>query len=341
MKFDQGFVSPYFATNQKTSKVEFDDAYVLLMEKKVSNLKALLPILEKARSESKPLLIIAEDYESEVLAALIINKMQGILRVCCVKSPSFGDNRKNIMVDLEVYTGGRYVNEEIGMSLENEQPESVLGRAKKVIVSKDDFVLMEGAGSKEAIKARVDVIEEQSKGSTSDYDREKMSERVSKLKGHVGSIRVGGGSEVEIGEAKDRINDALCATRAAIAEGIVAGGGSALIYASRGLAGLKTATEDQKNGVEIIERAVRVPLMTIVSNAGFHDQSVLKTVLDSKDERHGFDAAKGEFKDMIQGGIIDPVKVVRTALQDSVSVASMMMTTECIIHEEDKKEDKK
>jgi len=341
MKFDRGYISPYFVNDPKTQKVELEDAYILLVEKKVSTLSSILPILEAVLRENKPLLIIAEDVESEALASLVLNKLRGGLKVCAVKAPGFGDNRKANLQDIAELTAGTVISEEVGLKLETATLEH-LGRARKITVSKDDSLVMHGAGSSEAIRERCDMIRELAEKSTSEYEKEKLQERLAKLSGGVAVIKVGGGSEVEMGEKKDRIVDALNATRAAVDEGIVPGGGLALLNASKTLDALAAAApnQDVRVGVEIIQRAIRRPLQTIAYNAGVPGDVIVGKLLESSDPRIGYDAATGKYVDMIKAGIIDPTKVVRIALQDAASVAGLLITTECLVVEKkDKKDD--
>lgn len=332
MKFDRGYISPYFVNDPKTQMVEFEDAYILLVEKKISTLNALLPILEAVVRDNRPILIIAEDVESEALAALVLNKLRAGLKICAVKAPGFGDNRKANLQDIAELTGGTVISEEIGLKLETATMDH-LGRAKKVSVSKDDTLIMHGHGAKEAIQERCDMIRELMDRTSSEYEKEKLQERLAKLSGGIAVIKVGGASEVEMGEKKDRITDALCATRAAVLEGIVPGGGTALLNASKQLDSLAQSAPNQdiKVGVEIIQRAIRRPVQTIALNAGVPGDVIVGKVLESSDPRYGYDAATGQYRDMIKAGIIDPTKVVRTALQDASSVAALMVTTEAAV----------
>ena len=332
LKWDRGYISPYFITDAKTSKVEFENALVLLVDKKVSSVQSILHYLEHAMQNGRPLLIVAEDVESEALATLVVNRLRGGLKVAAVKSPGFGDNRRNTMQDIAVATGGQFISEEVGVNLESADL-SVLGQAKKVIITKDDIIILGGAGGKTEVTERVDTIRDQIDATSSEYDREKLQERLGRLTGGVAIIKVGGSSEVEVGELKDRIQDALCATRAAVDEGIVPGGGSALLYASKKLNELKGDNFDQDVGIKIIRQACRIPCKTICQNAGFEGSIVVDKLLEEGKNTRGFDAAKGVYVDMIQAGIIDPTKVVRTALVDASGVASLMLTTDAMIVE--------
>jgi chaperonin GroEL len=334
MKFDRGYISPYFVNDPKTQKVELDDAYILLVERKVSTLQSVLAILEAVVRENKPLLIIAEDVESEALASLVLNKLRGGLKVCAVKAPGFGDNRKANLQDIAELTGGTVISEEIGLKLETATLEH-LGRAKKVTVGKEDTLVMHGAGTKEAITERCEMLREMMEKTTSEYEKEKLQERLAKLSGGVAVLRVGGASEVEMGEKKDRITDALCATRAAVEEGIVPGGGIALLNASKSLDELAkgASNQDVRVGIEIIQRAIRRPLQAIAYNAGVAGDVIVGKLLEQSDPRLGYDAATAKYVDMIKAGIIDPTKVVRSALQDASSVAALMTTTEAAVAE--------
>ncbi|GLC33441.1 Mitochondrial chaperonin 60 [Pleodorina starrii] len=340
MKFDRGYISPYFVTDQKTMKVELENPLVLICEKRISGLASLLPVLEKVVQVQRPLLIIAEDVESEALATLIVNKLRAGLKVCAVKAPGFGDNRKANLQDIAVLTGGEVISEELGHKVENVDVRS-LGQAKRITVTKDDTIILHGAGSKTDIASRCEMIRSAMETSTSDYDREKLQERLAKLSGGVAVLKIGGASEVEVGEKKDRVVDALNATKAAVEEGIVPGGGAALLHASKTLDDVKTKLDnfDQKIGVQIIQNALRVPMKTIASNAGVEGAVVVGKVLEIEDPATGYNAATGEYQDMVKGGIIDPLKVVRTALVDAASVSSLITTSECVIVEvpEDKK----
>merc|ERR550537_235742 len=334
MKFDRGYISPYFVTSPKTQKCELENPFILIFEKKISGLTPLLPILESVLKTQRPLLIVAEDVESEALATLIVNKLRGGVKICAVKAPGFGDNRKANLQDIAILTGGVVVSEDLGYKLEAVDV-SMLGTAKKITVSKDDTIILDGAGGKEAIEERCEQLREAVAETSSDYDREKMSERQAKLSGGVAVLKIGGASEVEVGEKKDRVVDALNATKAAVDEGIVAGGGTALLAATKKLDALENgmANFDQKVGVQIIRAALKVPVRTIAGNAGVEGSVVVEKVLASNEQNWGYDAATGEYGCMIKAGVIDPLKVVRTALVDAASVSSLMMTSECMITE--------
>lgn len=336
LRFDRGYISPYFVTDQKNAKVEMENPLILLADKKISTIQSILKHLEHASQTQRPILIIAEDVESEALATLVINKLRGGLRVCAVKSPGFGDNRKATMQDIAVSTGATFVSEEVGMAIENTDVD-VLGSAKKVIITKDDTIILDGHGKKEEINERIETIKREIEKTTSDYAREKAQERYGKLTGGVAVIKVGGSSEVEVSELKDRIDDALCATRAAIDEGIVPGGGVALLNALKSLNDLKGENFDQDIGIKIVKEACKMPCKIICSNAGFEGSVIVDKLMEQKDSNHGFDASVGEFTDMIKRGIIDPTKVVRTAIIDSAGIASLMITTEAMVVE--KKDD--
>ncbi|KAJ0111755.1 hypothetical protein Patl1_01647 [Pistacia atlantica] len=332
MKLDRGYISPYFITNQKNQKCELENPLILIHEKKISNLNAIVKVLELALRSQRPLLIVAEDVESEALATLIINKLRAGIKVCAIKAPGFGENRKASMHDLAVLTGGQVITEELGLNLEKVVPE-MFGSCKKVTVSKDDTVVLDGSGDKKAIEERCEELRSTIELSTSDYDKEKLQERLAKLSGGVAVLKVGGASETEVGEKKDRVTDALNATKAAVEEGIVPGGGVALLYASKELDKLQTANFDQKIGVQIIQNALKMPVYTIASNAGVEGSVVVGKLLEQENPDLGYDAAKGEYVDMIKSGIIDPLKVIRTALVDAASVSSLMTTTEAIVVE--------
>ena len=339
MKFDRGFISPYFMTDTKTMKVEMEDPAILLYDSKISTIQSILPILEPIAKEGRNLLIIAEDVDGEALSTLILNKLRGGLKVCAVKAPGFGDNRKNTLADLATLTGATLVSQETGQKLESTTMD-MLGSAKKITVTKDDTVILNGQGAPEAIAQRCDNIRTLIGETQSTYEKEKLEERLAKLSGGVAVIKVGGASEVEVGEKKDRIEDALNATRAAVAEGIVVGGGAALLYASKCLEPLKekAVNFDQKIGIDIIERAIRVPCATIARNAGVEGAVVVNTLLNSKDLNIGYNAATGEYTDMYKAGVVDPTKVIRTALVNAAGVSSLMTTTECMIADKPAKE---
>ena len=332
MQFDRGYLSPYFVTNAEKLKVELEDPYILIHEKKLSNLQALIPLLEQVVQSGRPLLIIAEDVEGEALATLVVNKLRGGLKVAAVKAPGFGDRRKAMLEDIAVLTAGSVVSEELGTKLENVAL-GMLGRAKKVIIDKDNATVVDGAGAREEIDARVAQIRAQIETTTSDYDREKLQERVAKLAGGVAVIRVGGATEVEVKEKKDRVDDELHATRAAVEEGILPGGGIALLRALKALDGLKAANDDQQSGIDIIRRALRAPVRQICDNAGEDGAFIVGKLLESDDYNWGFNAASGQYEDLVKSGVIDPAKVVRTALQDAASVASLLITTEALVAE--------
>ncbi|XP_017969755.1 PREDICTED: chaperonin CPN60-2, mitochondrial [Theobroma cacao] len=332
MKLDRGYISPYFITNQKNQKCELENPLILIHEKKISNLPALVKFLELSLSKQRPLLIVAEDLESEALATLILNKLRVGIKVCAIKAPGFGENRKAGLQDLAALTGGEVVTEELGLNIEKVGAE-VLGSCKKVTVSKDDTIILDGAGDKAAIEERCDQIRSAMESSTSDYDKDKLQERLAKLSGGVAVLKIGGASEAEVGEKKDRVTDALNATKAAVEEGIVPGGGVALLYASKELENLHTANFDQKIGVQIIQNALMMPVHTIASNAGVEGAVIVGKLLEQDNPDLGYDAAKGEYVDMVKAGIIDPLKVIRTALVDAASVSSLMTTTEAIVTE--------
>jgi chaperonin GroEL len=337
MQFDRGYSSPYFVTNAEKMTVELDAPYILLFEKKLSGLQPLLPVLESVVQSGRPLLIIAEDVEGEALATLVVNKLRGGLKVAAVKAPGFGDRRKAMLEDIAILTGGQVISEDLGIKLESVTLD-MLGTAKRVTITKEDTTIVDGAGSKGDIEARCKQIRAQVEETSSDYDREKLQERLAKLAGGVAVIKVGGASEVEVKERKDRVDDALHATRAAVEEGIVAGGGVALLYSVKALEALKPSNNDQKVGIEIIRRALQAPVRQIAENAGFDGAVVAGKLLESSDASFGFDAQSGTYTDMIKAGIIDPTKVVRTALQDAGSVAGLLITTEAMIAEKPKKD---
>ena len=336
MQFDRGYVSPYFITNAEKMVADLDQPYILIHEKKLSGLQPILPLLESVVQSGRPLLIIAEDVEGEALATLVVNKLRGGLKIAAVKAPGFGDRRKAMLEDIAILTGGQVISEDLGIKLESVTL-NMLGRAKKVLIEKENTTIVEGAGEKDDIKGRCNQIRAQVEETTSDYDREKLQERLAKLAGGVAVIRVGGSTEVEVKERKDRVDDALHATRAAVEEGIVPGGGTALARASLVLHELKYLNEDQKVGIEIVRRALQTPLRQIVENAGEDGAVIAAKVLENSSYSYGFDAQLGEYKDLVQAGIIDPTKVVRTALQDAASVAGLLVTTEAMIAEKPEK----
>ena len=337
MQFDRGYLSPYFVTNPEKMNCEYDNPYILLYDKKISNLQPMISILEAIVQSGRALVIIAEDIEGEALATLVVNRIRGGLKVCAVKAPGFGDRRKAMLQDMAVLTGGQVISDELGMKIENVTLD-MLGTAKRVEITKDDTTIIDGAGDKEAIAGRTAQIRQEISQTTSDYDREKLQERLGKLSGGVAVIKVGGASEVEVKEKKDRIDDALHATRAAVKEGIVAGGGTALLYATKALANLKTDNQDQNVGIDIIRRALQAPLRQIAENAGVDGAVVAGKLLESKDYNYGYNAAAGEYTDMIKSGIVDPTMVVRTALQDAASVGGLLITTEAMVTEIPEKE---
>jgi len=337
MEFDRGYLSPYFITNAEKMLTELEDAYVLLHEKKLSNLQAMLPLLEAVVQAGKPLLIVAEDVEGEALATLVVNKLRGGLKVAAVKAPGFGDRRKAMLEDIAVLTGGQVISEDLGIKLESVTL-AMLGKAKKLSLSKDNTTIVSGAGKKKEIEARINQIKAQIEETTSDYDREKLQERLAKLAGGVAVIRVGGATEVEVKEKKDRVDDALNATRAAVEEGIVPGGGVALLRAKKAVSKLKSDNPDVQAGIKIVLRALETPIRQISENAGVEGSIVVSKVMESKSETYGFDAQEEEYKDLVAAGIIDPTKVVRTALQDAASVAGLLVTTEAMVAEIPKKE---
>jgi len=332
MQFDRGYLSPYFVTNPEKMVVELENPYILIHEKKLSSLQTLLPILEAVVQSGRPLLIIAEDIEGEALATLVVNKLRGGLKIAAVKAPGFGDRRKAILGDIATLTAGELISEDLGIKLETVTL-GMLGQAKKVTIDKDNTVIVDGAGSADDIKARVEQIKAQIENTTSDYDREKLQERLAKLAGGVAVIKVGGSTEVEVKERKDRVDDALHATRAAVEEGIVPGGGTALLYATKALEGLKGANEDQTRGIDIVRKAITSPLKQIAENAGFDGVLVAGKLLDQSDETLGFNAQTDVYENLLAAGVIDPTKVVRTALQNASSVAGLLITTEAGIVE--------
>jgi len=336
MQFDRGYLSPYFITNADKMTCELDNPFILLHEKKLSGLQALLPVLESVVQSSRPLLIIAEDVEGEALATLVVNKLRGGLKVAAVKAPGFGDRRKAMLEDIAILTGGQVISEDLGIKLENVTID-MLGTAKRVQITKENTTIVDGAGDKADIEGRTAQIRAQIEETTSDYDREKLQERLAKLAGGVAVLRVGGATEVEVKERKDRVDDAMHATRAAVEEGIVAGGGTALLYATKALDALKPANDEQRVGIEIVRRALQAPVRQIAYNAGTDGSIVVGKLLDQADTNFGYDAQKGEFTDLVKAGIIDPVKVVRTALQDAASVAGLLITTEAMVAEKPEK----
>ncbi|BBB98478.1 chaperonin GroEL [Bradyrhizobium japonicum] len=336
MQFDRGYVSPYFVTNAEKMRVELEDPYILIHEKKLSGLQTMLPLLEAVVQSGKPLLIVAEDVEGEALATLVVNRLRGGLKVAAVKAPGFGDRRKAMLEDIAILSGGTAISEDLGIKLENVTL-NMLGRAKKVVIDKENTTIVNGAGAKKDIEARVTQIKAQIEETTSDYDREKLQERLAKLAGGVAVIRVGGATEVEVKEKKDRVDDAMHATRAAVEEGILPGGGVALLRALKALDGLKASNADQKAGIDIVRRAIQVPARQIVQNAGEDGSLVVGKLLENADYNWGFNAATGEYQDMVKAGVIDPAKVVRTALQDAASVAALLITTEALVADKPKK----
>ncbi|MBQ9270840.1 MAG: chaperonin GroEL [Alphaproteobacteria bacterium] len=332
MQFDRGYLSPYFVTNAEKMNCEFDNPFILLYDKKISNLQAMLPILEPIAQNGRSLVIIAEDIEGEALATLVVNRIRGGLKVCAVKAPGFGDRRKAMLQDIATLTGGQVISEDLGMKLENVTLD-MLGTAKRVEITKDDTTIIDGAGNKDDIAGRVAQIRKEIEQTTSDYDREKLQERLGKLSGGVAVIKVGGASEVEVKERKDRIDEALHATRAAVREGIVAGGGAALLYATKALENVKTANQDQNVGIDIIRKALQAPIRQIAENAGVDGAVVAGKLLESKDTNFGYNAQTNEYVDMLKHGIVDPTEVVRTALQDAASVGGLLITTEAMVTE--------
>jgi chaperonin GroEL len=330
MQFDRGYLSPYFITNTEKMSVEMENPYILIHEKKLSSLQAMLPILEAVVQAGRPLLIIAEDIEGEALATLVVNKLRGGLKIAAVKAPGFGDRRKAMLEDIAILTKGEMVSEDLGIKLESVTL-SMLGEAKRVTIDKDNTVIVDGAGDAADIKGRVEAIRAQIETTTSDYDKEKLQERLAKLAGGVAVIKVGGASEVEVKERKDRVDDALHATRAAVEEGIVPGGGTALLYATKALEGMKGVNDDQTRGIDIIRKAIQAPLRQIAQNAGFDGAVVSGNLLRENDETQGFNASTDVYENLVAAGVIDPTKVVRIALQDAASVAGLLITTEAAI----------
>ena len=332
MQFDRGYLSPYFITNPDKMVAELDNPYILIHEKKLTNLQPLLPILEAVVQAGRPLLIIAEDIEGEALATLVVNKLRGGLKIAAVKAPGFGDRRKAMLEDIAILTKGEMISEDLGIKLESVTL-NMLGEAKNVTIDKDNTTIVDGAGKKNDIKARVEAIRNQIENTTSDYDKEKLQERLAKLAGGVAVIKVGGASEVEVKEKKDRVDDALHATRAAVEEGIVPGGGAALLYATAALKGLEGINDDQTRGIDIVRRALQAPVRQIAENAGFDGAVVAGKMLDQKSKEFGFNAATDVYEDLVKAGVIDPTKVVRAALQDASSVAGLLITTEAAVAE--------
>lgn len=337
MQFDRGYLSPYFITNAEKMICEYENPYILLYDQKISNLQPLIPVLEAVVQSGRPLLIVAEDIEGEALATLVVNRLRGGLKVCAVKAPGFGDRRKAMLQDIAILTGGQVISEELGMKLENITLE-YLGSAKRIEVSKEETTVIDGIGNKETIQDRTAEIRKQIEDTSSDYDREKLQERLAKLSGGVAVLRVGGASEVEVKEKKDRIDDALNATRAAVKEGVVAGGGVALLYSIKALDKLTPANADQKVGIDIIRKAIQAPIRQIAENAGVDGAVVAGKLLEQSDSNYGYNAQNDEYTDMVKAGIIDPTKVVRTALQDAASVGSLLITTEAMVTEAPQKE---
>ena len=336
MQFDRGYLSPYFVTDSEKMRVVLEDPYILIHEKKLSNLQSLLPVLEAIVQSGKPLLILAEDVEGEALATLVVNKLRGGLKVAAVKAPGFGDRRKAMLEDIAILSNGQVISEDLGIKLENVTLD-MLGRAKRIVINKEDTTIVDGAGSKDEITGRCNQIRAQIEETSSDYDREKLQERLAKLAGGVAVIRVGGATEIEVKERKDRVDDAMNATRAAVEEGIVPGGGTALLRALKALDGLKTSNDDQRFGVDIVKKAIQEPAKQIVNNAGADGSVIVGKLLESSEANYGFDAQNGEFCDLVAKGIIDPTKVVRCALQDAASVAGLLITTEAMVAEKPEK----
>jgi len=339
MQFDRGYLSPYFVTNAEKMEAVLENPYILIYEKKVSNIRELLPVLEKVVQTNKPLLIIAEDVEGEALATLVVNHIKGVLRVCAVKAPGFGERRKAMLQDIAILTGGTAITEDLGIKLESVDLD-MLGKADKVVVDKDNTTIIGGKGNPEDIKARIEQIKKQIETTTSEYDKEKLQERLAKLAGGVAIIKVGAATEAELKEKKDRVDDAVHATKAAVEEGIVPGGGIAVFRASRALCNIKEENTDKAWGIKIVKNACKVPLKQIAYNAGFEGSVIIEKIKDVDNVNYGFDAATGEYVDMVEAGIIDPTKVVRTALQNAASIAGTMLTAECLVAEIKEKEEK-
>jgi chaperonin GroEL len=336
MQFDKGYLSPYFVTNAETMEAKLEDPYILIYEKKISSLKDLLPLLEKAARTGKPLLIIAEEVEGEALATLVVNKLRGTLNVCAVKAPGFGDRRKAMLEDIAVLTGGKFISEDLGIKLESIELND-LGRAKSVVIDKENTTIVEGNGKSSDIQGRVNQIRRQIEETTSDYDREKLQERLAKLAGGVAVINVGAATETEMKEKKARVEDALHATRAAVEEGIVAGGGVALLRCLTAIEAVKPGNEDEAIGVGIVKRAVESPLRSLAVNAGVEGSVIVEAVKKAKGNE-GYNVATGEYEDLVKAGVVDPKKVTRTALQNAASIAGLLLTTECLITEIPEKE---
>jgi chaperonin GroEL len=337
MQFDRGYISPYFVTNADKMRVDMDDAYVLISEKRLSGLQELLPLLEAVVQTSKPLVIIAEDIEGEALATLVVNKLRGGLKVAAVKAPGFGDRRKAMLQDIAILTGGQAISEDLGIKIENVTL-AMLGKAKKVMIEKENTTIVSGAGKKADIEARIAQIKAQIEETTSDYDREKLQERLAKLAGGVAVLRVGGATEIEVKERKDRVDDAVHATRAAVEEGILPGGGVALLRSIKAIEKIRTANDDQKTGVDIVRKALSYPARQIAFNAGEDGSVVVGKILDNEKYNYGFDAQTGEYGNLMSKGIIDPTKVVRAALQGAASVAGLLITTEAMVAEAPRKQ---
>jgi chaperonin GroEL len=332
MQFDRGYISPYFITNAEKMIAELEDAYILLHEKKLSGLQSMLPLLEAVVQTGKPLLILSEDVEGEAIATLVVNKLRGGLKVAAVKAPGFGDRRKAMLEDIAILTGGQLVSEDLGIKLENVTT-AMLGRAKKIVIEKEKTTIVNGAGKKADIEARVNQIKAQIEETTSDYDKEKLQERLAKLAGGVAVIKVGGATEIEVKEKKDRVEDALNATRAAVQEGIVPGGGTALLRAKKAVGKLTNENTDVQAGINIVLKALEAPVRQIAENSGVEGSIVVSKIMESKSETYGFDAQEEKYVDLVDAGIIDPAKVVRTALQDAASVAGLLITTEAMVAE--------
>jgi chaperonin GroEL len=337
MQFDRGYISPYFVTNAEKMRAELEDPYLLIYEKKLSALNDLLPLLEAVVQAGKPLLIIAEDVEGEALATLVVNKLRGGLKVAAVKAPGFGDRRKAMLQDIAILTGGQAISEDLGIKLEHVKLD-MLGKAKKVMIDKENTTIVNGAGKKKDIEGRIAQIKAEIEETTSDYDREKLQERLAKLAGGVAVIRVGGATEVEVKERKDRVDDAMHATRAAVEEGILPGGGVALLRSIKALGRLRADNDDQKTGIDIVRKALSTPAREIAVNAGEDGSIVVGKISDNETYAYGYDAQEGQYGDLVSKGIIDPTKVVRTALQDAASIAGLLVTTEAMVAEKPKKE---